>query len=76
MWPMTTNLDREIAFDERILSIKSHNSLITWTHQVTRQVKKHYISISMRTVATRLHRMVAYDKEPQTTKSEVFLITW
>ena len=33
--PMATKLDRDAAFDEKMLSTKSHNPLIMWTHQVT-----------------------------------------
>ena len=32
---MATKLDREVAFGENMVSIKSHNPLVTWTHQVT-----------------------------------------
>ena len=37
--PLATKFDREVASDEKILSTKLHNPLITWTHQVTRQIK-------------------------------------
>ena len=63
---MATKLDREVASDEKMLSSKSHNLLISWTHQVAWQIKKRYISISTRPVATKLDRMVTYDKKPQT----------
>ena len=35
MKAMATKLDREIVWDKVMLPIKSHNPLITWTHQVT-----------------------------------------
>ena len=34
-----TKRDRDVAFDEKMLSTKSHNPLITWTHQVTWKIK-------------------------------------
>ena len=37
--PVATKRDREVASDEKMLSTKSHNPLITWAHQVTRQMK-------------------------------------
>ena len=37
--PMATNHDRDLAFHEKILSIKSDNPLITWAHQVTWEMK-------------------------------------
>ena len=36
---MTTKLDREVASDEKMLSTKSHNPLVTWKHEVTGQIK-------------------------------------
>ena len=36
---MTTKLDREVASDEKMLSTKSHNSLVTWKHEVIGQIK-------------------------------------
>ena len=33
--PTATKLGSEFASDERILSMKSYNPLIMWTHQVT-----------------------------------------
>ena len=41
---MAAKLDREVASNERMLSVKSHNPMITWIHQVKCQ-KKRYISI-------------------------------
>ena len=31
---MAAKLDREVASNERMLSVKSHNPMITWIHQV------------------------------------------
>ena len=31
---MAAKPDSKVAFDEKILSTKSHNSLTTWTHQI------------------------------------------
>ena len=38
--------------------------------------EKHYISISMRSVATKLDTVVDYDKELEKAKSHVLLISW
>ena len=62
---MATKLDWKVAFDEKMLPTMLHNRLITWTCQVTWQMKNvilHFHEIC----ATKLDRMVAYDKEPQT----------
>ena len=62
---MSTKLGGEVASDEQLLSKKPHNSFIMWTHQVTWQTKKRYISIFIRPVATKLDKMVvASDMEP------------
>ena len=55
---MATKCDKEVAFDEKMLSAKSHNLLIVYTsgHMTN---KKRYISISTRPVATKLDRMMA-----------------
>ena len=55
---MANKCDKEITFDEKMLSKKSHNLLIVYTsgHMTN---KKRYISISTRPVATKLDRMVA-----------------
>ena len=37
--PMATKLNRKVAYDEKMLSTKSYNPLITWTHQVAWQIK-------------------------------------
>ena len=37
--PIATELDRGVAFDEKMLFIKSHHLLITWIHQVIWQIK-------------------------------------
>ena len=63
MWSIAGRLDREVASDKKMLSKKSHNPLVTWINLVTWQG---YTSIFKRLVATKLDRMVAYDKEPQT----------
>ena len=62
---MATKLDSNIAPDENILYTKSHKLLITWTHQVTWQIKR-YISIFTRPVANKLDMKVGYDNESQT----------
>ena len=62
--PMTTKLDRDAASDEKMLSSKSHDPLITWIDQATWK-KPRYISIFTRPMATKVDRMRAYDKEPK-----------
>ena len=55
---MANKCDKEITFDEKMWSKKSHNLLIVYTsgHMTN---KKRYISISTRPVAIKLDRMVA-----------------
>ena len=40
---MATKLDREVAFDEKMLFTKSHNLSITCTHQVKKRIIKNVI---------------------------------
>ena len=61
---MTTKLDRDAASDEKMLSSKSHDPLITWIDQATWKNPR-YISIFTRPMATKVDRMRAYDKEPK-----------
>ena len=76
--PMATTLDREVASDERMLFKKSHNPLITWTHQVTWQMKKCYISISTRPVITKPDKMVAIIRNQNYKVKYIFdhLVMW
>ena len=37
--PMVAKVNRQVASDGKMLSSKSHNPLITWTHQVTWQIE-------------------------------------
>ena len=61
---MATKLDREVASDEKMLLAKLHIPLVghvgTSGHMTN---KKCSISILTRPVATKLDRMVAYDKK-------------
>ena len=80
------NLTRRYPSDEMALSTKSHNPLITWTHQVIWQVinlwnsqvtnKKSNISIAAWLMATNLDKVTAYDIGAPHTKSHESLITW
>ena len=66
MRSMAAKLDRNVAPDKRMLSIKLHNPLIMWTHTSGHLTnKKCYICISTRPVTTKPDNMVAYDKEPK-----------
>ena len=71
---MATKLDREVACDEKMLYTKPHNLLITWTHQITWQIKTVISTISRDLWATKLDRIVTYDKERQTSEWRVLLI--
>ena len=63
---MAIKLDRKVASDKKMLSIKLHNPFITWTHTTGHLTnKKCYTCISTRPVTTKPDNMVAYDKEPK-----------
>ena len=66
-----TKLDREVASGKMMLSTKSHNKLVDDVDTSSHMTTKKRISISTRTMATKLDKMVAYDKEPL-----VLLVTW
>ena len=66
-----TKLDREVASGKMMLSTKSHNKLVDHVDISSHMTTKKRISISTRTMATKLDKMVAYDKEPL-----VLLVTW
>ena len=66
-----TKLDREVASDKMILSTKPHNKPVDHVDISGHTKTKKRISISMRTMATKLGKMVAYDKE-----SFVLSVTW
>ena len=80
------NLTRRYPSDKMALSRKSHNPLITWTHQVIWQVinlynsqvtnKKTNVSIPTWLMATSLDKVTTYDIGAPYTKSHESLITW
>ena len=59
---MAAKLDRKVAPDEKMLSTKPH--YLNTSGRMTN--KKRYISIFTRPVATKLDKIVTYDKDPQT----------
>ena len=66
-----TKLDREVASDKMMLSTKPHNKPVDDKDTLGHITTKKSISISTRTMATKLDKMVAYDKERL-----VLLVTW
>ena len=66
-----TKLDGEVASNKMMLSTKPHNKPVDHVDTSGHMITKKRISISTRTMATKLDKMVAYDKEPL-----VLLITW
>ena len=66
-----TKLDREVASNKMILSTKPHNKTVDHADTSGHMTTKKRISISARPMATKLDKMVAYDKEPL-----ILSITW
>ena len=59
-----TKLDREVVCDKIMLSTKPHNKPVDHVDTSCHMTNKKRISISTRPMATKLEKMVAYDKEP------------
>ena len=55
---MATKLGRMVTYLERLLTIKSYNTLIAWSRKVTN--KDHYISNTTVFMATKLGRIMSY----------------
>ena len=66
---MASKLDRVMAFEKG-----SSPTLVTWDNSQATN-KKHYISISLRLVATKLDKVMAYNIGPPRTESDDSLIT-
>ena len=72
---MTAKLDRMVTYLEGLVTIKSHNTLITWSCKVTWQ-ENQYISTTNVLMATKLGKMMTYFERLLTIKSFYALITW
>ena len=66
-----TKLDSEVASDKMMLSTKLHNKPVDHVDTSGHMTTKKRISISTRNMATKLDKMVTYDKEPL-----VLSVTW
>ena len=73
---MGTNIDRERASDERVLSTKSHKLFIIWKSHVPWQIKNVISPLPRYLLPPSLTWWWFFGKEPQATKLHVVLITW
>ena len=73
---MGTNIDRERASDERVLSTKSHKLFIIWKSHVPWQIKNVISLLPRYLLPPSLTWWWFFGKEPQSTKLHVVLITW
>ena len=71
--PWTTKLGRLLTYFKGLLSIKSHDPLITWSCEITRQTKNH---VSLVLIATEIGRVVTYYEELALIKLHDTSITW
>ena len=72
---MVTKLGRVVTYHEELPPINSHNSLITWSFEITWQTKT-YISTTTMHMTNKLGRMVACHDRLSPIKSRDHLITW
>ena len=73
--PVATKLGRMITYLDRLLAIKSHDLLITWSCEITWQTN-HFISTTTVPKATKLFRMVIHLERLWNIKSYKALIMW
>ena len=70
--PVAIKLDRVGINNEELLSINSHNPLITWSREATWYIK----NISTMPMATEPGRVVTFNQERSSINSEDLSITW
>ena len=69
---IATKLGKMVTYDERLLPIKSHDLLITWSCEITWQTKN--ISTTAMSLTTKIGRLVTYLEGPLPIESHDHLI--
>ena len=72
---MTTKHGRMVTYNEGHTSIMTNDSLMTWSHEITWQIKGK-MSPLLQDMTTKLDRVVTYDEGNSSIMSDDPLITW